>query len=324
MSATQQIQITDPYLLGPACTVPRLSGEKPNNLVLDAKYNTVDITTPIGRLMFVNVTKPRAVEQTKPNDRSYSCSIIMNPVAVGDIWQAIVLVANGAWKPEQIPDPAGSGQMVTITGEHRLALPRNQGGIHNPLRHGEDVYRAAIMKQKNPKDYEPFRGTATINAALAEFTKKGDRNNPPLVLDENGNPTDGGNLYSGCYGRLKIRVFAFRGQTNSGISVILQSAQFARHGERVGGFNALASAQAAMGAIPHDPNAPTAPGGASPEPGFGPNYGTGAPSGPPGAFPAGFAAPPAPPQQATQQAGFAAPPPGNAPLHPWGAQPQQR
>jgi Protein of unknown function (DUF2815) len=286
MSATQQtLQLTDDYLLSPSCAVAAAQ-----DIVLDTQFGNVRLTTPIGRLSYVTVVKPRSVQQGQ--DPKFSATILMNPAACADLYKAIVLVANNRWKGEQRPNPQNPSEMVLMTGEHLLYLPKEQGGIHNPLRNGNLTY------SQDPVKYKAYLGTYTLNAGIDAVNRKSGASQQPLVLDEDSRPMDPSKVYSGCYGRLLITVFAFPqpGQQipNRGVGVLLNAVQFARHGEKLSGFDALKNAQAAFGTLPKDNSAPPSGGG------FGPNHGMPF-AAPAGGIPAGFAAPPGAAAQAQPQ-----------------------
>jgi hypothetical protein len=271
---SQTLQLTDDYLLSPSCAVAQ-----PQNIVLDPQFGNVRLTTPIGRLSYVTVVKPRAVQQGQ--EPKFSATILMNPQACGDLYKAIVLVANNRWKGEQRPNPQNPAEMVLMTGEHLLYLPKEQGGIHNPLRNGNLTYSQDMVK------YKAYFGTYTLNAGIDALNRKSGASQQPLVLDEDSRPMDPSKVYSGCYGRLLVTIFAFPqpGQQipNRGVGVLLNAVQFARHGEKLSGFDALKNAQAAFGTLPKDQSAAAG--------GFGPNHGMPF-AAPAGGIPAGFAAPP--------------------------------
>jgi Protein of unknown function (DUF2815) len=278
MSASQQtLQLTDDYLLSQSCAIAQ-----PQNIVLDPQFGNVRLTTPIGRLSYVTVIKPRSVQAGQ--EPKFSATILMNPAAVGDIWKAIVMVALNRWQPEQRPNPQNPSEMVTMTAEHRLWMPQEQGGLHNPLRNGNLTY------SQDPVKYKAYLGTYTMNAGVDAVSRTSGASQQPLVLDEDSRPMDPSKMYSGAYGRLLVTIFAYpkagtQSTVKPGVGVLLNAIQFARHGEKLSGFDQLKSAQAAFGTLPKDQSG-------APQPGFGPNYG--APfAAPSGGIPAGFAAPPA-------------------------------
>lgn len=265
-------------------------------LEINQQYGNVRMVTPIGRFAYVTLTAPKGIAGSP--SLKYSLTLLLNPESCGDIYKAICMVADKRWPFEDRPDPAANMQMKRYTGAELLMVHPDKGGLHYPLRRGDDTY------MKDPAKYGAFRGLFSINASINDKNKNGQSNQPPC-FDESGTVINPDRMYSGCYGRLQITVFAFPqpGQQipNRGVGIMLNTVQFARHGEKLATFDAVkagAAAFAAAGAIPVDPTAPSAPAGAyNPPPGFGPNAAT------PASIPPGFAAPTAPiaPQQTAQQ-----------------------
>lgn len=307
MSQTTQTFLADEYLLSSSCSVP--APQPPAGLVVAPGFGTIQMFTPIGRLSYLHIAAPATPQQRSgqpPPVPRFSCSVLMNPAAVGDLWKAIVMVANNRWQPEERPNPQNPSQMVLMQAEHRLMIPQDQGGIANPLQNGNQTY------SQDPVKYKAYLGTYVLNAGIDAVNRKSQKSQQPMCLDEDGHPLDPAGQkapYSGCYGRLMINIFAYpkvgvQG-IKPGISTSLMAVQFARHGERLGGFDVLRAAQA-YGTLPKDMTAP--PPGAAPQQGvFGPAGGM--PFTPPaGGVPAGFASPPA--QQQQPQAGPTFQPPG--------------
>lgn len=273
----------DEYLFSAACAPPA------QDITIDPQFGNVRITTPIGRLSYVTLVKPRspAVGQ----DPKFSCTLLMAPDYVGDLWRAIAMVADRRWPSEQRPNPANPSEMVMMSGSQMLQhLKFEHGGLRNPLRHGDELF------MKEPSKHEAYRGLIVVNAGVAAVSKKTGQSQQPFVLDEDGHPMDPGKVYSGCYGRMQVTIFAYPQQGtqavagNRGIGVLLNAVQFARHGEKLGGFDGLKAAQNAFGALPKAADAPVGvPGAAA---GGNPWMGT-APATPaaPPAAPGGFAAP---------------------------------
>lgn len=278
MSQTQQQQQfpIDPYLAQQ--TAP------PQEIKLDPQFGSVRLITPVGRLAYVTLVKPRAVEQNgQKGVEQFSCTILLASSVCQDIYRAIAMVATNRWPSEQRPDPQNPSNMIAMTGEQMLFLPKEQGGLHYPLRDGNNTY------MRDPKKYEAFRGLFSLNASIAAINPGTGASQQPVCLDESGRNTDPTRFYSGCYGRLQVTFFAFpkpgRSIPNRGVGVSLNAVQFARHGEKLATFDAGKAAEAAFaaaGALPVE----------QPQPGFGVNQAT--PSSVPPGIP-GFAAPPAPP-----------------------------
>lgn len=307
---SQTVQLADEYLLSAACATP--PPIPPPGLVLDPQFGNIRMVTPIGRLSYANLAKPRAVQVGQ--EPKFTCTLLMNPAGCGDLWRAICMVANKRWPGEQRPNPQNPAEMITMTGEHMLFLTKEQGGLHNPLRQGNSTY------SQDPVKYKAYLGTLTLNAGIDALNRKSGQSQQPIAINEDGVIMRPEELYSGCYGRMQVTIFAFPqpGQQipNRGIGVLLNAVQFARHGEKLAGFDALKSAQSAFGTIQRDPSA------TAPQTGFGPNYGT--PFTPPaGGIPAGFAQPPAQQAPAQPQAGPTFQPPGvgGGTVLPWNTPP---
>lgn len=248
------------------------------------KFTGIRMITPIGRLSFVNIVEAKAVNQDdegKPGAKKFSLQIVLNPASCGDIWKAVCMVANDRWPAEQVPNPQ-TGEMTQINGEQMLRM----GLLHSPLRNGDQQY------MKKPTTYGIYRGQFFINAGTGEKYQ-------PVVYDQNGQPANPASIYSGCYGRLWITIQAFwpkpgqQGARGKGVTAYLNGVQFARHGDKLSGFDALGAGAAAFAAapLPEDPGM------------FGMNTAGAVPGGAaPAAAPGGFAAP-----QPGAPAGFAAP-----------------
>lgn len=285
----------------------------PQTLTLDPKYGNVRMVTPVGRFTYATLVTPKA-GQDNPNQLKFSLTLLLNPATCGDIYNAICMVAERRFQPEDKPDPTmprlanGEMQLRRYSVKELLMLPRDKGGLHYPLRNGDDIY------MKDAAKYGVFRGMFSINASIAEKNRHG-QSQQPVCFDESGTPINPDRMYSGAYGRMMITVFAFpqpgQQMPNRGIGVMLNSVQFARHGEKLASFDAVKAGQsafAAAGALPVDNSMQQMPAGAAynPQPGFGPNAATTA------SIPPGFAAPgqPIAPQAQPQMQQAGALPPG--------------
>ena len=286
MSQTQPI--ADHFLASEGAKVPAQQGP----LVPSAEYGNIRMITPVARASYATLDTPRTVPGSNDPIRRYSVTLLLNPAACTDLYAAICAVANTRWPAEKKPNPQNPNELIDVTGSQLLFWPKEAGGLHYPLRDGNQMY------MRDPSKYEAFRGLFTLNASLAEKTRKG-VDQRPVFVNENAQPEDPKRFYSGCYVRAQITFGAFPqpGQQipNRGISVTLNSVQFVSDGPRLTGFDggaAASSAFAAAGAVGKS--------GYDPGPGFGPNHATPG-SVPPGATagnPAyGFAAPPSHPGQ---------------------------
>lgn len=291
MSASQQFPVTDDYLLRQTAPAQEIK--------LDPQFGSIRMVTPIGRLAYVTLDKPKQVKQQDGSmgPEQFSVTLLLNPSTCSDIYRAIIMVGANRFQPEQKPNPQNPGEIVTFSADSqdpsRNLFFLANGGLHYPLRQGLDAY------MREPAKYDPWKSLFYINTSMLATSPRGQAQRP-VCKDENGMdvaPTPD-RFYSGMYGRLQITLFAYpkpgtQGRGSRGVGIGLNAVQFARHGERMGGFDAAkaaADAFAKAGAIPQDPNAPSAPAT------YGENR-AGPGSVPPGV---GFAAPP--------QGGYAAAP----------------
>ena len=274
----------------------------PQKIELDPQYGSIRMVTPIGRFAYVTLMKPKAVKQPDGSmgAEQYSLTLLLRPESCGDLYNAVCAVANNRWPSEQKPDPQNPNVMKNFTGAELLFIDPRMGGLHYPLRSGDESY------MRDPVKFGVWRGLFFINTSVAATNAKTGASTAPVCKDENGRDCRPDVFYSGCYGRLQVTLFAYpkpgtQGRGSRGVGVALNAVQFARHGERLAGFDAskaAADAFGAAGAIAPDPTAP------QPQIGYGPNTGS-AGSVPPGGVAPGFAAP--------VQSGFAAPPQQMAP-----------
>lgn len=316
MSGTQQQPQTvappppDQYLLSQ--TAPQ------QEIKIDPQFGSIRMVTPVGRFSYANLVTPKAVQAGQPP--IFSVTLLFNPAACGDLWKAMCMLADHRWPSNQVPNPqpdpnGGPGQMVTVAGHQLLTMPKEYGGLHNPLRKGDlEFYKA-------PAKHGAYFGTFALNMGVKALGKQG-QSQQPAIVDERGVICPPQKIYSGSYGRAYITLFAFPqpGQQipNRGIGISLQSVQFARDGEKLAGFDVAAAATAAFaaaGALP----VTTAPAGApgtpgAPAPGFGENYGSPWAGGPP---------PGQPPAGGPPAAGGWPPSPGQHPAQPVQQQPVQ-
>lgn len=281
-----QTTVNDPYLATEGAKIP-----VGNNLTVDPQFGSIRLVTPIGRLSYVTLVTPKQVKQPGGGlgQPIFSATLLMNPVATTEIYKAIVAVATHRFPSETRPDPRNpSGPMVQMTAEQMLFLTHEQGGLHYPLRAGDSSY------MRDPKRYDQWRGLFFVNASIAATSASG-QSQKPVCKDEAGRDCDPSVIYSGCYGRMQLTFFAYpkpgaQSAGGRGVGVSLNAVQFARHGERMGGFDASKAAELAFagaGAIAPDPTAVN----------YGPNSATAGSVPPQGGAPAGFAAPPIAPNQ---------------------------
>lgn len=289
-----------------------LAAQKPpfNDLTVDPKWHNIRMVTPIGRFAYIHVDQPFAIPSTdpgKPSRPAYSASLLMSPgddqnPIIADLHRAAAAVADAHWPAIQRPDPNNPGNIVSVPGSHLFWTDAKAGGLHYPLRKGDDNY------MKDPQKFALWRGLWFINCGMNPKTKSG-ADQRPVTLDEKGTACDPKLFYPGCYGRMQITVSPFDNSGNRGVTFYLNAVQFARHGEKMATFDAGGFAQNAFakaGAIQGDVGQPPT--------GFGPHTAGGAnPPGVPPGTPFGFAAPPpqaqpGAPSPGQPPGGFAAPP----------------
>jgi len=269
---------------------------KSNNFKVDLQYHNMTFVTPVGRLAYVHVAAPHAINVPgRPAGRlRYTATLLMAPGTqenqiLADIHRAICMVADAHWPAIQRADPQ-TGQIVTVPGSQLLGTPENLGGLHYPLRSGDENY------VKEPQKFGEWRGLWFINTGMDPKSRQG-IDQRPWTIDELGNETAPDRFYPGCFARLNLTVYPFANESK-GVSFLLNGIQFAKHGERmVTGFDRVGAGKAAMAAAGALPVAePMPPQGGFPT-GFGPNSMNPSVAAPGIAVP-GFAAPPAPSQGA--------------------------
>jgi hypothetical protein len=282
----------DQFLMNdPVCaTAPTQQDDMP----IDPKYFNLQMVTPVGRVAGMSLVAPNAYKDN-PNNKKFFLRLILNPSScdgkIPDLLQAVGRLAMARFPSIKRADPA-TGQLTDLSGWQRLFIDEKQGGLHNP------IYDGNLEYAKDPAKRAAFRNMKYIQMGVSEKDKQGN-SNQPQVFDEKGAPITPDKIYLGCYARAFIAVFAYpplgaTGRDNEGISFILKSVQFVRHGERMTSYDAVSAGRkafAAAGALPTDPTAPSGPVGgfAAPAPGF-------------AAPPAGFAAPGGAPAFATSPA----------------------
>lgn len=261
-----------------------------NDLTVDPKWHNIRLVTPVGRFAYIHVETPHIIASTDgtPPRPMYSATLLMAPGTeqkpiVADLWRAAVAVADTHWPAIQRPDPNNPGNIITVPGSQLFFTDAKAGGLHLPLRKGDDNY------MREPQKFALWRGLYFINCGMQPKTRAG-ADQRPVTLDESGTSCEAKIFYPGCYGRMQITVSPFDIKGNRGVTYYLNAVQFARHGERMASFDAggfAKNAFAKAGAIAGDVGTPPT--------GFGPNTASPgqAPPGLPIGTPYGFAPPPA-------------------------------
>lgn len=258
MSGTQpQYPVSDPVLtsLEGGMWIPQ------NDLTVDPQYGSVRMISPIGRLGFVNLARPKQVKQPDGSmgQPIFSLTILLNPNACSDLYRAIVAVATARFAPEQKPDPTlpllegGRPQLRTYSAEELLFMRPEQGGLHYPLRLGSESY------MRDPVKYEQWRELFFINASLPATDTKGGSQRP-VTFDEQGQLCDPSKLFSGCYASAQLTFFPYpkagaQGRGSRGVGVSVNGVRFYRTGDPLGTFDAAKSAASAWAAAGQMPRA---------------------------------------------------------------------
>ena len=176
-----QANTANPYAVAdPFLSAPEGGMQIPNNggLEIEPKFGTIRLYTPIGRLAYCTFTKPKAIEQDDGSvgRMNYSGTIMLNPNACGDIYDAIVKVAASRFPPEVRVDPE-TGQRRQFTAQELLDIPREQGGLHYPLRSGYDNY------VKDPERFDQWQDLLYLNAVMPAEDQNGIPRSP-VYFDE--------------------------------------------------------------------------------------------------------------------------------------------
>jgi hypothetical protein len=231
-----------------------------------AEFTSVLLKSPIGIVSYPMLIKPRAALPGSSSGPKFDMNLIIDPAEVGEIWETIVKVARLAF-----------GDMADTM--------LQDGRLKNPLKNGNTQTRKRADGQ--PEQDPLYAGKWFI-------TPRGEKQ--PLILGADGATVISPEaIYSGCYARALVSVFAFpkpgKSVPNKGVSLGLEAIQFIRDGQRIGGGPLTAeTAAAAFGAAPGA--AAPAPAGYGAAPGVAPaGYG----AAPGAAAPAGFGAPAAAP-----------------------------
>ena len=167
------------------------------------KVNPSKVVTGKVRLSYVNLFTPRADSENGNAEPKYSVQLLIpktDTVTIAKIEKALAAVK---------ADP----KSVTTWGGKFLA------GYKTPLRDG-DTERDT---DKSPE----YKGMYFLNASSSM---------KPQVVDADVNPVmDQTEVYSGCYGRVSINLYAFNQKGGIGIAAGLNNVQKIADGEPLGG-----------------------------------------------------------------------------------------
>lgn len=149
------------------------------------------------RLSYANIWEPKSINGSDPK---YSCSLLIPKKDKKTLAALAAVIEAVKADPKSITRWGGK-------------LPLK---LKTPLRDGDEE-----------KDDETYAGQMFLNA-----TSK----NAPRVVDQQLNDImDKDEVYSGCYAKVKIALFAFAASGNRGIGAGLEVIQKVRDGERLGG-----------------------------------------------------------------------------------------
>jgi len=168
----------------------------------------MQIVTPKGETAYVNLFRPqKAMDPSKPDQYSVTLLFDENDPKVARLQEAILSVATAKFG---------------ASAKAKLA----SGQLKNPLRPGSD--------KQGTSSEEEFAGKYFITCRSTD---------KPEVVDENLETfMDTMGVYSGCFGRADIYLYAFDQPTNKGVSCILNSFQKLADGERKSGRRSASSA----------------------------------------------------------------------------------
>lgn len=180
------------------------------------------IVTPIGRVCFANVYEPVIFKDNRPvpcepdvDGAKYSLTLVFDP---GTDLKPLVEAAKAA-----------------AAARFPKGLPSD---FEFPWRKCDDV------------DYDGF----TPGGVFIKFSSQA-RYGSPIVLDPAKQPIDAKSerFYSGCYGRVSCKPFAYSAGSNKGVAFALLGVQKTGDGDRLGvnvadDFDALETAEGTVGA----------------------------------------------------------------------------
>ena len=170
---------------------------------MSANKNTTKVVTGVVRLSYANVWEPVSINGGTPK---YSVSLII-PKSDTKTIEAINAAVDTAIKE----GAAKFGGKIP-----------NKAALKLPLRDG-DVER----------DDEAYKGAYFVNANSTSAPQIVDRAVQPIL--------DRSEVYSGCYARVSINLYAFNSSGNRGIACGLGNIQKVRDGEPLGGKSSAAA-----------------------------------------------------------------------------------
>jgi len=182
-------------------------------VAIDEEKEVTYYITPVGRLSYLNVWKPRKQQAGNEDKIVYDCSLIMdNP------------------KEMTVDDQQRYKQLKKLIADKKLEKwPKLTGKVQCKLRtvkgYEDDLFFSKPLDgDKNPE----YLGKIVLGAV--SYGQK-----PQVLRADKQEMMDPSELYSGCYGRLWVTAFAYDNAGNKGVSFSLQGVMKVRDGKPLGG-----------------------------------------------------------------------------------------
>jgi len=179
------------------------------------KMSTKVTTEREVRLSYTNLLEPRAQDEEKPTELTYSTAML---IPKSDT--ATVELLKGA-----------IGEALT-EGIAKKWGGKKPGNLRNPLRDGDEK----VTKDGDPD--ELYAGHWFINAKGPNGGKEA-----PFLFNKAGEPTkDSGVIYSGVFGRVSVQFFAYDKAGNRGVGAQIVAVMSGEHGDPLGNTVTASSA----------------------------------------------------------------------------------
>lgn len=180
------------------------------------------ITDTEVRLSYTNLLVPRAQDDEKPDEKTFSTAILIpkTDTATLDAMRAA------------IKDALDAGVAKLWNGK---MPPKDK--LRNPLRDGDE------KEDKNGDKDETYAGMFFMNAKGPRGGKE-----PAILLDKEGQATTSATVvYSGVWGRVSVQFYAYDTKGNKGVACGISAFQSGEHGEALGNVETEDTARAAFG-----------------------------------------------------------------------------
>jgi hypothetical protein len=190
-----------------------------------AEFLTEKFTTPIGVASYPWLVKPKAALQPGQTEK-FDLNLILDPTEIGPLKMLVEKVATAAFGPSA----------MTLMAAGKLANPLKDGNLQ--MRKGADGVQVPD---------ELYAGKYFITPRAEK--------QPLIIGPDNKTVLRPDAIYSGCFCRLMISIYAFpkpgKSIPNKGVALGLEAIQFARDGQRIGGGPVTAeTAAAGFGVLP--------------------------------------------------------------------------